>query len=299
VGAGTQPIDGPPIRSSHITASNPGRISAILLALILSGEAMGAQTPPAEPSCARAAFDHVPIAVRSLDDAERTYRALGFRLKPGRPHANGLRNAFAKLPDGSYLELISPERGGVDEITRRYVEQLGSGEGGAMLALRADSLAGVSRRLAEAGLVTRSATYGRAFSTLALLDEPVRWLFLIEYLTPVVDPPELLAHPNGAVGLETVWLRADAFAAYAAVGGVLCRLAIREVGEPAASGPVAGVTLTVRSVDRAVAVLSAGGLELRIRSDHRGRSVAVPPASAHGVFIELLEPHLDPHGAKP
>jgi hypothetical protein len=35
-------------------------------------------------------IDHVPIAVHSLEDAANTYERLGFRLKPGRTHANGL-----------------------------------------------------------------------------------------------------------------------------------------------------------------------------------------------------------------
>ena len=40
-------------------------------------------------------IDHVPIAVNDLEQAAAAYRRLGFVLKPGRPHANGIRNLHA------------------------------------------------------------------------------------------------------------------------------------------------------------------------------------------------------------
>lgn len=89
---------------------------SLLTALLVPSSASG-QAPP--DGCTPTAVDHVPIAVVSLDEARLTYEQLGFRLKPGRVHANGLRNAFAKFPGGDYLELISPERGAVDALSER------------------------------------------------------------------------------------------------------------------------------------------------------------------------------------
>ena len=48
-----------------------------------------------------AGLDHVPVAVRDLEAAAADYRRLGFVLKPGRPHANGIRNVHAKFADGT------------------------------------------------------------------------------------------------------------------------------------------------------------------------------------------------------
>ena len=52
-------------------------------------------------------LDHVPIAVNDLEAAAAAYRRLGFVLKPGRPHANGIRNVHAKFADGTELERLS------------------------------------------------------------------------------------------------------------------------------------------------------------------------------------------------
>jgi hypothetical protein len=46
-------------------------------------------------------IDHIPLVVKYLDDAAEAYRRLGFAIKPGRPHADGIRNAHAKFPDGA------------------------------------------------------------------------------------------------------------------------------------------------------------------------------------------------------
>ena len=62
-----------------------------------NGQGTAAIPPPEGPVIA--GLDHVPIAVGDLDAAAARYRALGFALKPGRPHANGIRNQHAKFAD--------------------------------------------------------------------------------------------------------------------------------------------------------------------------------------------------------
>ena len=52
-------------------------------------------------------MDHIPVVVADLDKAEADFRAMGFSIKPGRPHSNGIRNAHVKFPDGTEIELIT------------------------------------------------------------------------------------------------------------------------------------------------------------------------------------------------
>ena len=52
-------------------------------------------------------LDHIPIAVAGLEGATERYHALGFTLKPGRFHANGIRNQHVKFAAGTELELIT------------------------------------------------------------------------------------------------------------------------------------------------------------------------------------------------
>jgi hypothetical protein len=245
--------------------------------------------PAGGQDCEGTAIDHVPIVVRSLAGAQLTYEQLGFRLKPGRLHANGLRNAFAKLPGGDYLELISPEHGAVDPQTARYVAQLDAGEGGSLLALRADSLDALGRRLEAAAIPVDVQRYGSAFEILGFTDADLSWVFLIDYIDPVIDGPELLSHPNTATHIETIWLREEAMATLSSVADTLCLPDLRQTTERPGSAPVAGVTIGVRSVDSAQQALRAAGLDLPISTGSRGRGVIVPSSRAHGIFIEFLE----------
>jgi hypothetical protein len=60
---------------------------------------------------ARLRLDHVAIAVRDLHAARSTFGAsLGFALKPGRLHANGLENAHIGLALGPTAELAHTHR---------------------------------------------------------------------------------------------------------------------------------------------------------------------------------------------
>jgi hypothetical protein len=261
----------------------------LLLSPLLAPDVARAQGPEQASCCTRLEVDHIPVAVHSLDAAARTYEALGFTLKPGRAHRNGLRNSFAKMPDGGYLELISPERGAVDDLSSTYVERLASGEGGAFLALRVDSLAAVAERLRASGRTVEVQRYGSAFATLSFAEPAISWLFLIEYTTPVVDPPELLTHSNGATHIESVWLSQGGAEATERLPSELC---IRGLHSGAAEGGdrlVQGVTIGVRSVAATQLQLRRAGLDLPIRNDRRGESLLVPADRAHGIWIEFLQ----------
>ena len=91
-------------------------------------------------------LDHIPIAVGNLERAADRFRALGFVLKPGRPHANGIRNEHAKFPDGTELELITAPAAR-DDLTRKYRRHLAAGDGPAFLAFYAPDQSRVTRPL--------------------------------------------------------------------------------------------------------------------------------------------------------
>ena len=122
-------------------------------------------------------LDHIPIVVRDLDRAAADFSALGFALKPGRPHANGLLNVHAKFRDGTELELITATAP-TDELSRRYLDWLKRGEGPALL-----------------GLYVPNGTL-----------PPMEGVFFDKHQKSATDRPEHFAHPNGASTLAAVWL---------------------------------------------------------------------------------------------
>jgi hypothetical protein len=100
----------------------------IVIAFLL---AVAASFPPPDPAVI--GLDHIPIAVGDLARAADDYRALGFALKPGRPHDNGIQNQHVKFTDGTELELITAPAAG-DALTTTYRRHLENGDGPAFLA---------------------------------------------------------------------------------------------------------------------------------------------------------------------
>jgi catechol 2,3-dioxygenase-like lactoylglutathione lyase family enzyme len=254
-------------------------------------------------------LDHIPIAVRNLEEAAARYRALGFTLKPGRPHDNGIRNQHAKFADGTELELITaPEA--LDPLTTTYRRHLEQGDGPAFLALLAPSRDAAAARL-DAGRIR----YERGDPFLSLDDrDRLGYLFLGPRNHSPTDRPEHFVHANGASSLRVVWLAGDlqaerqllvalgarfetlplwlpdrmrASVARFAEGDVVLLPRDRQL---VAGRPIVGATLRVPSLAPAEAVLARSGEKVpaRVRGAE-GTSLFLPPAVTHGLWLELRE----------
>lgn len=91
-------------------------------------------------------IDHIPIVVRNLDSAANFYQQLGFALKPGRFHANGIRNQHVKFKNETELELISVSQA-VDTLSTEYYNSLKEGEGPRFFGLFSTDIIGIAKQL--------------------------------------------------------------------------------------------------------------------------------------------------------
>ena len=118
-------------------------LSAVLLCLLSAILLTGASRQA--PSLV-AGLDHIIILVNDLEAAASRYRAMGFALKPGRPHDNGIRNQHVKFEDGTELELLAaPEA--KDALTAQYRRYLAQGDGPAHLVLYAPDADALAARI--------------------------------------------------------------------------------------------------------------------------------------------------------
>ncbi len=182
-------------------------LSALAIAPGASRPAAAQSTPPCRSESAAARLDHVAIAVRDLASAASSFRdTLGFSLKDGRVHANGLRNAHIRFFDGSALELITVGEGEPDELSELYARFLEEGEGGAFVALRAGPADAVLARLGDLADEAR-VLEGPAFDWVSFpAGHPLHPVFFIHVRSRPEDLPGHLRHENGATGVSEVWL---------------------------------------------------------------------------------------------
>ena len=265
-------------------------VSVCAMATSLPGSGVGQST---EAECrpvatAEVRIDHVVVAVLDLAEADRTYRDLGFTLKPGRLHANGLENRHIKFRDGTALELMSVVGRPTDEIARGYAAFLAEGSpGGAFLALSGSqrSVLDAARR---AGVTARAVDVG-GFHYVTFEDPRLADVFFVEYDTPFIDADSVLTHENGALGTARVWLETSED-----LGSLLVELGARDCGAaPLPDGrrgrayAVAGGSLVVttagdgdpRGRPRVV------GAEALPHAGSRGRWRS--PAETHGIWLLL------------
>lgn len=162
---------------------------------------------PCRAEGAAVRFDHVVIAVADLESAGASFRdTLGFSLKPGGVHDNGLRNVHIRFGNGSALELITTGPGKPDELSEWYRRFLEQGDGGAFVALSAgppDTVLGRLGELADEASVFR----GRAFDWVSFPEgHSLHPFFFVHVRGREPDEPAHLHHENGAAGLAEVWI---------------------------------------------------------------------------------------------
>jgi hypothetical protein len=206
----------------------------------------------------------VPIAVGDLERASADFTRLGFALKEGRPHPDGIRNRHVKFRDGTEVELITAPAA-TDELTRYYRERLAQGDGAAFLSLHPVNPQRAFERMAAAGLPVRG---GDTYPDFPYTD-PLGYIFFASLNHSPTDRPEHFAHRNSAASLVGVWLEG---ASFAAERRLLKALGLREQGcadgSPAHAACVAlsdGARLVLVS-NRTVARTRIARLELRADS---------------------------------
>ncbi|BAV07928.1 hypothetical protein FLA_3960 [Filimonas lacunae] len=256
-----------------------------------------------------AGIDHLPVVVRNLDSATAFYRKLGFALKPGRWHQNGIRNQHIKFKNGIELELITASQP-IDTLTTEYCQSLQEGEGPVFFGLYTPDIAVVARRLdrrwkyeRESGAITFPAS------------DLLHPLFLGTRNSSPTDKPEHFSHLNTANSLIGLWLATDNTASYVHLFqhlGIVIRpgkvhtpfvngtasIATLKEGEvvllPASFQTVPhhiviGATVRVSNMDSVKAVLCKGGLQVPalIKGEGGAVSLFLSPELTHGIWLEF------------
>ena len=160
-------------------------------------------------------LDHVPVAVGDLDALSRRLTdEFGFHVQDGTRDGNGLETAEIGFGDGTRLELRTVDGSG-DPVgpgaaeAGRYTELIADGGGGAYLALSGpglDDVLGVAADLeSELAVAGAGARRRAAFPP----DHPLHAVFFVDPDHELAEPPETPEHPNGAQGLEAVWVMVE------------------------------------------------------------------------------------------
>ncbi len=248
-------------------------------------------------------LDHIPVVVRDLDKAKGDFRAMGFSIKPGRLHADGIRNAHVKFPDGTEIELITATKA-TDELSSEYRAKMEKSEGPVYFGLYAPNHDAVAERFKELHVEAKNENDFFTFPSNSQLHP----LFLGNRNKTPTDKPEYFAHRNTATRLSALWVR-DTPELREVLKGLEIQLSevssCRILGDskgiraalpegdlylvPSQTTDVVAARVEVRKVSEVEAVLRANGIPIKKDSTCGTAGVWVPPANAHGIWIEFAE----------
>ncbi|MEQ9468184.1 MAG: VOC family protein [Ekhidna sp.] len=149
-------------------------------------------------------IDHVITVVPNLDEAIDEYGKMGFSVKKGRLHDNGLTNAHIKFQNQSSIELMSIVGEPKDEMARNYQSLLNAGIKGAYLAL-----SGLSLDSIEVALIRLSVKYeiskDASWTYVTFPDESeYHHIFFIIYHSEHTSLENLFKHQNKVDGFENI-----------------------------------------------------------------------------------------------
>ena len=249
-------------------------------------------------------IDHIPVVVRDLEKAQADFRSMGFAIKPGRFHADGIRNAHVKFPDGTEIELITAPRA-VDELTSEYRAKMETGEGPVYFGLFAPAPGAVWARLRALRVEAQDNDVTFTFPPTS----PLHPLFLGRRNKAPTDRPEYFAHQNSAVRLSALWVSDSAelrgllqgfgvpltpIGSCSVIGVAKGIRAALPEGNlylvPSGATTVVGARVEVRRLEDLEASLKANGVPMKKDTACDGAAVWVPPSRAHGIWIEFASP---------
>lgn len=252
--------------------------------LLVANDSSTAGVPTCRADSARVAIDHVTLVVADLESAATAFRSeLGFSLKPGTVHPDGLRNAHIRFVDGSAIELMNPGEGIPDALSELYVRFLAAGEGGAFVALRAGPVDSVLSVLGELG-AGASVERGKAVDWIAFPEgHDLHSVYFVHVRSRPTDRSEHLVHANGTMGISRVWLQmrdpTRLARLLAPFGATWC-----DSTDGSAGG--AGPALGLRGGSLYVLPMEADQPRARILGLSLRGEAPRPPAELHGVWIE-------------
>lgn len=255
-------------------------------------------------------LDHIPLAVADLENAAETYRKMGFTIKPGRDHENGIKNLHIKFLDGTEIELITASKA-LDSLTSEYLNHLASGDGAAFVGFYSPNM---ERLVSKFTNDERTYEYDGGLLTFPESDE-LRYIFFGQRNRSPTDQPEHFEHLNGAEALIGVWIAGDDLELERRLFNILgAEIAENKVQIPDSliatvvklpqaevlllpgsrqlvpSRRIIGATIRTRNLNSLQSVLTENSRSVPpVVFTANGQSMFIPPSMACGIWLEFRQ----------
>lgn len=149
-------------------------------------------------------LDHIIIGSNNLDDSKNIFEEkLGFTIKDGKKHKNGISNLFIEFSNNSEIEFISVKNPS-DHLANQYEKFLDNDKYGFQIALRTNEISNLKEHLTTLSLEYEDFSENRNYSTLSTKNINSELpLFFIQYNDE--NKNTYTNHLNKSVGIKSIW----------------------------------------------------------------------------------------------
>ncbi|MBK7104663.1 MAG: VOC family protein [Ignavibacteriae bacterium] len=147
-------------------------------------------------------LDHIIIGTKNLKDISELFRKIGFTIKEGKLHKNGIKNNFIEFDDNSEIEFVEIKNP-TDNFTKEYEKLILQKNYGLQFALRVNDIENLKNNFTSANSNFTELQKGKDFSTLSAkninYDLPI---FFIEFNKLNNSKTN---HENKTKGISSIW----------------------------------------------------------------------------------------------
>lgn len=148
-------------------------------------------------------IDHVIISVANLENSSRVFEDLGFKVKPGTLHSNGIINKHIKFSNDSSVELISIQGIAKDLTAEKYQLMIEKGGGGTFIALEGIPFDEFSKILDRLNIRYHWQKH-RLWDYITFDSKELQHLFFIDYHHKSKENSTWLNHPNKTQAMTAI-----------------------------------------------------------------------------------------------
>ncbi len=148
-------------------------------------------------------FDHVIIGSSNLNNSVKMFAKLGFSIKEGRIHQNGIKNNFVEFNDGSEIEIIEINNPS-NNLSSEYSKMINQKKYGLQFALRISEPEKLNSSFTQTNSIFSEYNKNNVYSTISTPSVNQKLpFFFINYKNG--NNNTITNHVNKANGISSVW----------------------------------------------------------------------------------------------
>jgi len=253
-------------------------------------------------------LDHIIIGTKKFNESKLLFEKLGFSIKGGKQHKNGIKNFFVEFSDSSEIEIISIHSPN-DPLATFYKSFLDNEQYGFQFALRTKNIKELARSFHIVKSNFTEISENKIYTTLSQKNlNQVLPLFFIEYIQGHSD--SFTDRSNNMEGLSSVWLSTKdirkSIHQYSDFGfSLVDTVTVADIKSKTAllkndnfelilieskNYDISGTTIKITKIKELQKHLAKNlDIDIEIKNSKRGRSIYLSPLITKSIWIEFLE----------